>query len=101
VAMISYYFGSKDKLLEALFKYRGETTKISLEELLNRPDLSGIEKINKLIDNYVAKVMGQQPFYKIMSREMVVNNTRETEDLIIEMKKRNLDIIKRIISAGQ
>ena len=28
LAMISYYFGSKDKLLEALFGYRGEHFKL-------------------------------------------------------------------------
>ena len=101
VAMISYYFGSKDKLLEAIFKYRGETSKMSLEELLKNPDLTSHEKINKLIENYVTKVMDQQPFYKIMSREMVVSNSKTTESLIIEIKKSNLDIISRIILQGQ
>lgn len=101
VAMISYYFGSKEKLLEAIFKYRGETSKMSLEELLNNPNLTSIEKINKLIENYVAKVLSQQPFYKIMSREMVVNNTQTTESLIIEIKQRNLELVRSIISQGQ
>ncbi len=101
VAMISYYFGSKDKLLEAIFKYRGESSKMSLEELLNNPELTSIEKINKLIENYVAKVLSQQPFYKIMSREMVVSNTPAIESLIIEIKMLNLNIVRRIISQGQ
>ena len=30
VAMISYYFGSKEKLLEALFTYRSETSILKL-----------------------------------------------------------------------
>jgi len=34
LAMISYYFGSKDKLLEALFGYRGEHFKMKLETIL-------------------------------------------------------------------
>ena len=74
---------------------------MSLEELLKNPELTSIEKINKLIENYVAKVLSQQPFYKIMSREMVVSNTPAIESLIIEIKMLNLNIVRRIISQGQ
>ena len=101
LAMISYYFGSKDKLLEALFIYRGETTKISLEKILQTPSLSSLQKIHKLIEHYVNRVVAHQAFYKILTREMVVNHTGETECIIMEIKRRNLRIVQQIITEGQ
>ena len=101
LAMISYYFGSKDKLLEAIFIYRGETTKISLEKILQTPSLSSLQKIHKLIEHYVNRVVAHQAFYKILTREMVVNHTGETENIILETKRRNLEIVQQIIAEGQ
>ncbi len=101
LAMVSYYFGSKNKLLEAIFNYRGHNTKRELEKVLNDPKLNSIEKINKLVEHYVLRVMAQQPFFKILTGEMVVNNTPEMEELILGIKTQNLNIIKVIIAAGQ
>ena len=101
LAMISYYFGSKDKLLEAIFIYRGETTKISLEGIVQSSKLTNMQKVNKLIEHYVNRVIEQQAFYKILAREMVVNHTGETENIILETKRRNLELVQQIISEGQ
>jgi AcrR family transcriptional regulator len=99
--MISYYFGSKDKLLEALFSFRGETMKVTLESIIDRKDISSLEKIYLMIDNYIAKIMNQQCFSRILAREQVLNNTGPTATLILEMKKRSLELIQRIIKEGQ
>src|SRR5882672_10000891 len=68
LAMISYYFGSKDKLLEALFSYRGEYLKLKLETMLEDESVNSLEKMNTVIDHYVEKVMKQQCFSRIMVR---------------------------------
>jgi len=65
LAMISYYFGSKDKLLEALFGYRGEYFKLKLETMIDDKELSSLEKMNTLIDHYIEKIMQQQCFSRI------------------------------------
>jgi AcrR family transcriptional regulator len=101
LAMISYYFGSKDQLLEAIFIHRGETTKKSLEQILHTTGLSSTQKINKIIEHYINRVIALHSFYKILAREMVVNHTSETENIILETKKRNLQIVQQIISEGQ
>jgi AcrR family transcriptional regulator len=101
LAMISYYFGSKDKLLEAIFIYRGEATKTALEKIFHYTDLTSLQKIDQLIGHYVNRVIAHQAFYKILTREMVINHTPETEEIIIEIKKQNLEIVQRIISEGQ
>jgi len=101
LAMVSYYFGSKDKLLEALFNYRGEYLKLKLENIIEDKKLNSLEKINLLIDHYVDKVMSQQCFSRIMVREQVLNHTGITAELIFQMKKRNQELITRLIHQGQ
>lgn len=101
LAMVSYYFGSKEKLLEALFEYRGEIMKLKLESIIEKTGLSALEKVYLLIDNYIEKIITQQCFHKVLAREQVVNNTGHTAELIFQMKKRNQEIIDRLIQEGQ
>jgi AcrR family transcriptional regulator len=101
LAMISYYFGSKDKLLEALFGYRGEYIKLKLESMIENKELSAMEKMNTLIDHYIDKIMSQQCFSRIMVREQVMNHTGVTAELIFQMKKRNQELISKLIHDGQ
>lgn len=101
LAMVSYYFGSKDKLLEALFTYRGEGIKLKLESMIENKEMSALEKMNWLIDHYIDKVMSQQCFSRIMAREQVMNHTGTTAELIYQMKKRNQEMISRLIHEGQ
>lgn len=100
LAMISYYFGSKDKLFEALFKYRAEATKVKIETIIGRSDLSALEKVNLLIDSYIEKIMGQQCFHRVLAREQVLNNTI-TSKWILDMKKRNQELVGKLIHEGQ
>ena len=100
-AMISYYFGSKDKLLEALFDYRGEHLKFKIESIIDDKQMGSFEKLELLIDHYIGKIMEQTSFSRIMHREQVVNHTGFTADLIFQMKKRNQELISKLIHQGQ
>jgi AcrR family transcriptional regulator len=101
LAMVSYYFGSKEKLLEAVFEYRGELIKLKLESIVEQPGLTALEKVYLLIDNYIEKIIRQQCFHKVLAREQVLNNAGHTAELIFQMKKRNQEIIARLIQEGQ
>ncbi|HUM96418.1 MAG TPA: TetR family transcriptional regulator [Chitinophagaceae bacterium] len=101
LAMVSYYFGSKEKLLEAIFEYRGEITQLKLSSILEIKELSAMEKVNLLVDNYIEKLMLQQNFHRILVREQVLHNTGVTSRLIFQMKKRNHDLINKLIREGQ
>ena len=50
IAMVSYYFGSKEKLLERLIYFRTSGLKMKLENLFkeNLPPLEKIEKFKQL-----------------------------------------------------
>ncbi len=101
VAMISYYFGSKEKLLESLFTFRAVDTVRILESMLHDVKLTPLEKINRLIDYYIDKFQTQHSFYKIMMREQVADHRNVTSELIYNFKKRNQDLIKQLIHDGQ
>lgn len=101
LAMISYYFGSKEKLLEAIFGYRGEIMKLKLESIIQLSDLPALEKMNLLIDHYIDKVIAQQCFHSILAREQVLNTTGSISDLILQMKRTNHDLIKKLVEEGQ
>lgn len=101
LAMISYYFGSKDKLFEALFNYRSEYIKLKVESMLGDNGLTSLEKINVLIDHYIDKVISQQCFSRIMAREQILNQGGTLTGLISQMKKRNQELISRLVREGQ
>lgn len=101
LAMISYYFGSKDQLLEAMFEYKSNLMATQLEVLVHQSNSEPLEIIYSLIEHYIDKVLQQQPFHKIMVREQVVPSTSRVQELILGMRKRNLEIIHRVVTKGQ
>jgi AcrR family transcriptional regulator len=100
-AMISYYFGSKEKLMESLFQYRGQYITLHLENMLQNRDMSSLQKAYGVIDSYMERIMKLQCFHKIMSREQMANVKGATTKLIHELKRRNQELIQQLISEGQ
>jgi AcrR family transcriptional regulator len=101
VAMISYYFGSKEKLMEAVFEERTTNIRMKVENLIQDDKITHIEKVNILIDDYVDKFIHQQEFHKIMMREQMIEKDTPIAGLIHSLKKRNLESIKKLIEDGQ
>jgi AcrR family transcriptional regulator len=100
LAMISYYFGSKEKLLEALIEDRAGYTLGILEELNKNQTLTPWEKIDRQVDFYVEKIIGFFKFHCIMSQQYK-STQPEIKELIINIKLRNLEQIKQVIADGQ
>lgn len=101
LAMISYYFGSKEKLLEALVTARFEYAYGILEELNKDSSLSPWDKIDRLVDFYVDRVLYNLHFHKILYTESSADRSDEIKNKLIAIKLRNLDQITRIIKDGQ
>lgn len=101
VAMISYYFGSKAELLHAIFEKRTEYWRSHLENLIEDKNADSFEKINKLIDHYVDKIFNQTCFHRIMAQQQMTHEESPIKNLILETKKRNQELIKKLIQGGQ
>ena len=101
LAMISYYFGSKEKLMESLFTERMSAMKIRVESLIENKMLSPYQKVETLIDDYVSRVMEKQSFYKIMLCEQVINKNVIVLKLLKELKLSYAKLISELIAEGQ
>ncbi len=101
VAMISYYFGSKEKLMEMLFEQKSNKLNLMVENLIQDESVSYLQKVYMLIDDYVDRFVSQQAFHKIMIREQVTENGTGLANQILALKKRNLASIKKLIVCGQ
>lgn len=100
IAMISYYFGSKEKLLEALVIHRIKAMSMHLENLYQE-SISPLDKIDKLIAYYIQRVHQNRSIYQILHFELS-NNKREINlQAFTEVKKNNLRFLENIIKEGQ
>lgn len=101
IAMISYYFGSKEKLMEALFEQRSNNIKLRVESLLQDNSTPPFEKMYLLVDEYIERIMNKQTFFKIMICEQVINKNPVIVKLIHDLKKKNVEETYKLIKEGQ
>ena len=101
VAMISYYFGSKEKMMEALFELRVGSVKIRVESLIKDQSLSPLEKVNMLIDEHIDRVMQKQCFHKIMMGVVATNKNPAILKAANSVKIRNAEVVNELIKDGQ
>lgn len=100
IAMISYYFGSKEKLLEALLLYRMSDFRMQLESVIskNKPHLETLDAIIALI---VKRIHRNRRIHKIINFEYS-NECRQIDfDIYLAQKKENLKVIGAFVKSGQ
>lgn len=101
VAMISYYFGSKEKLMEALFEARIGKVQVRVVGLLKDNSMTTLEKVSLLIDEHIERVMQRQYFSRIMVCELVTNKNPAIVQVANQLKIRNLELVSELIQDGQ
>lgn len=100
LAMISYYFGSKEKLLQILIEQRFASSLELLDELQRNTTMTPWEKIERVIEYYVDKILNGRKFHSIINQEYNTDRSREIIDLITSIKMKNYTLIKQIIDDG-
>ncbi|CAM3069397.1 TetR/AcrR family transcriptional regulator [Flavobacterium frigoris] len=100
IAMVSYYFGSKERLLESLIFYRTKDLKIQIENLLVE-NLDPIAKINKLIEIYINKINCNKGIFRILHFEVATKKKELNIKSFYELRKSNLKSLEAIINEGQ
>lgn len=100
IAMVSYYFGSKEKMLESLIFFRISDLKMQLENLYQEA-IEPMEKINKLIELYIARINKNKCIYQILHFEL--SNKKRSVDIksFTDVKRQNLISLQKIITEGQ
>ncbi|MEP7278829.1 MAG: TetR/AcrR family transcriptional regulator [Bacteroidota bacterium] len=100
VAMVNYYFGSKEKLFESMVEARASYIRGLLDEIVKNPAYSDIEKIDHIVDSYINKLFSNRKFHRVLHQEMMLNQREGLQDAIVEILYPNTLIIKNVIDAG-
>lgn len=100
MAMIAYYFGSKEKLFEAIIDEHIPKTRETLIGFLNL-NISSWDKFSLAIDNYVDKMFQNSSFTKLLYRELSLQQRPDHSERIMDAIMRNWDVVNQIISEGQ
>ena len=100
IAMVSYYFGSKERLLEALILYKTSDLKLQLENLLQE-NIEPLEKVNKLVEIYISKISCNKGIFRVLHFELNSQKREKSMIAFTELKKGNLKSVESIITQGQ
>jgi AcrR family transcriptional regulator len=98
IAMISYYFGSKEKLYEEVVNRKlisFDTYRSKIEAL---PTYK--EKLFVMVDVFVDKFFERRQFQNIIFREMAMNQRTKMADKIATQLHQNFSFISRYYSKG-
>ena len=100
VAMINYYFGSKEKLFESVVEYRSLFLKGLFNDLINNTSLSSMEKIDFIIDQTIERKLSNARFHHIMHRELSLEHRPQLREAISDILLKNMEPAKTIIING-
>jgi len=100
IAMINYYFGSKEKLFEAIVEGRSEKARKEFEELAQDKSLSAMQKMDRIIDLQVNKVLEKRHFHKVLQNEVMLNKRPDLNIAIGNIFRKNGQILRGIMEEG-
>jgi AcrR family transcriptional regulator len=100
-AMISYYFGSKEKLMEEIFERKSMNIREKVDLLLKEDSLDPLEKMYSLVDEYIERIMERKRFHRILLCEQIINQNPAIIQMMEKMKTRNSECINDLIRLGQ
>jgi AcrR family transcriptional regulator len=100
IAMIAYYFGSKEKLYEAIIDERLPKTRELLQGFLES-DLEPWAKFCAVIDAYIEKIFSNNAFAKLIYRELSLQQRPVHSEQILNGIMANWEIMYKIIEEGQ
>ncbi len=100
IAMISYYFGSKEKLLEALFNFRMEDFRMELETILSKRE-NHIKTLNNIIALIVKRIHRNRLTHKIVNFEFSNESRGIDFENYVNQKRENYQLFEAFVKDGQ
>jgi AcrR family transcriptional regulator len=100
VAMINYYFGSKEKLFATMLERKAAYSRTMLEEIVANKSLSPIEKMDLIIEGYVSKLFTNRKFHRVIHQEMMLSQRESLQQAIVDILYPNSALIKSVIEDG-
>ena len=101
IAMVSYYFGSKENLFEALIEQRTTSTRLKLEEVSEQMRATPVEKLDVIIEYYIDLIFANCKFHLMLHRELALKEQKDFHDHILDMIRKNWKVMQKMLVDGQ
>ncbi|WP_069659483.1 TetR/AcrR family transcriptional regulator [Arcticibacter eurypsychrophilus] len=99
MAMLNYYFGSKEGLYKAVFVRKFSGFHESLLQIISCP-FSSWEKITRYVDIYADRIVKHNCFHRLMTYELSIQQRSDMTNIIVDHLLKNINIGKSIIEEG-
>ena len=100
MAMISYYFGSKEKLIEVLFTIRMKDGLANTSSLLENKELGPMQKLEKMIDGYTSRIAIHTNFFRSSLVAQLTKHNKVVLNLIYKSRELYVQAIEQIVDEG-
>ena len=98
VAMINYYFESKENLLELIVKRGADAYKL-IPEVYNTEEDS-FKRLDKFIDHYIDSKFDTKDVYHLLLTEAKIKKRLSSSAVFKELRSHNTQLIKEVIDYG-
>ena len=99
MAMINYYFGSKDGVFQEIITARMIDFNAQLVTI-NEDKISSLEKLTRVVEGYANRILSNISFHKMMQRELSLSQRPEVFCQVKDAMVSNLQLIENIVNAG-
>ncbi|MTH14757.1 TetR/AcrR family transcriptional regulator [Flavobacterium sp. LC2016-01] len=96
IAMLNYYFGSKENLFLTVLERRIQQFKMA-KNTVNMENKGTIEMLLTYMSVYIDLVVDYQPFYRLMMIEKLLNENKKAVEMIESYFQSNIQTLKNII----
>jgi len=100
MAMINYYFGSKEGVFIEIMNDRIASFGSQLK-IINEDKISAIAKLHRVIEGYVTRILANPSFHKMMHRELSLSQRPEMYNKIKAAMSQNMQLLEKILTDGQ
>jgi AcrR family transcriptional regulator len=100
MAMLNYYFGSKEGLYLAIFERKIAAFRTLLQNIGNDDSISAWDKMAQCVDNYVERIITNSCFQKLINRELSSSKSTELTDKMAGILMTNVHEFKKIMQEG-
>lgn len=100
MAMLNYYFGSKEGLFLAVFDRKITNFQSVLQNIGNDDSLDTWGKIEKYIDLYSERVVANNCFQKLIYQELGMNRRSDIGEKLRSILMKNVEELQKILNDG-
>ena len=100
LGMLTYYFGTKDKMLRELIDRKMGFYRDSFV-MIDKLDIPTIKKVEGIIDVYVEHMVANRRFHRILHSEVISDKHSTSLEYAFSLIKKNHEFLSQIIERGK